>query len=79
MELYFSTFIDDHSKKTFVNNLTSKSEVIETFVDLKALVENQTNKRIMILWTDNGTDYVNNDFKTYSTNMSDISGFATNV
>lgn len=54
---YFLTFIDDHSRKIFVYFLRCKSEVSSKFEDFKALVENQTERKIKVIRTDNGTEY----------------------
>ena len=37
-----------------------KSEVLEKFIELKALIENASGQKIKILRYDNGGDYVNN-------------------
>lgn len=65
---YFLTFIDDFSKKTFVYFLQEKSQVMETFVEFKTLVENQTGKRIKVLRTDNRREYINKVFENYKRN-----------
>lgn len=62
---YFLTFIDDFSRKTFVYFLKEKSQVKESFIEFKNLVENQTGKRIKVLRSDNGREYVNKDFERY--------------
>jgi hypothetical protein len=56
---YFLTFIDDNSCYTWVYFLRQKYEVFEHLKDFKALVETQTRKKIMILRTYNGGDYIN--------------------
>lgn len=56
---YFLTFIDDLTRKTFIYFLKNKSEVFEKFTVFKAFAENQCGKKIKILRTDNGTEYVN--------------------
>jgi len=56
---YFLTFTDDYTRHTAVYFLRSKSEVPDKFAEYKALVENQTNQRIKVLRSDNGTEYVN--------------------
>lgn len=48
---YILTFIDDFSKKVFVNFLKAKSEVLITFIDFKVFVENQMDKKIKIFRT----------------------------
>lgn len=62
---YFLTFIDDFSRKTFVYFLKSKVEVFEQFLLFKALVENQTGKKIKVFRSDNGTEYVNANFQKF--------------
>jgi hypothetical protein len=37
---YYVTFIDDHSMKTWIFFLKTKSEVFKRFQEFKALVEN---------------------------------------
>ena len=56
---YVLTFIDDYSHYTWVYFLKQKFEVLEHLKDFKALVETQTRKKIKILRTDNGGDYIN--------------------
>jgi hypothetical protein len=58
---YVLTFIDDYSRYTWVYFLRKKSEVFEHLKDFKALVETQTGKKIKILCTDNGGEYINKD------------------
>ena len=56
---YFLTFIDDFSRKTFVYFLKNKSQVLEYLGEFKSLVENQNNKKIKVIRTDNGLEYCN--------------------
>lgn len=56
---YIFTLIDDFSHRVFAFFLKSKDQVKKAFEDFKSFVENQTDKRIKILRTDNGTEYVN--------------------
>lgn len=51
---YFVTFINDHSRKTWIYFLRTKDEVFDWFKAFKALVENQTGRKIKILSSDNG-------------------------
>lgn len=57
---YFLTFIDDHSRKTWIYFLKIKDEVFYRFKEFKALVENLIG--IKVLRSDNGGEYVNKDF-----------------
>jgi hypothetical protein len=55
--LYYVSFIDDFSRKTWIYFLRKKSKVFEIFKEFKALVENQTEKKIKVLRTDNGGEF----------------------
>jgi hypothetical protein len=54
---YYLTFIDDYSRKTWIYFLKAKSEVFTRFQEFRALVENQSGKRIKVLRSDNGGEY----------------------
>jgi hypothetical protein len=56
---YFVTFIDDYSRFVVAFFIAQKSQVVDKFIEFKALMENQLNKKIKCLRTDNGTEYVN--------------------
>ena len=45
--------------------MKKKNEVFKWFCSFKALVENQTGKKIKILRTDNGIEYESNEFNDY--------------
>lgn len=62
---YLLTFTDDFSRKTFVYFLKEKSQVLNKMVEFKNMMENQTDCRIKTFRTDNGTEYVTNDFKSF--------------
>lgn len=62
---YFITFIDDCSRYVKVYTLKSKSDAFDTFVQYKELMENQTGRKIKILRSDNGREYINNKFIDY--------------
>jgi transposase InsO family protein len=64
---YYITFIDDHSRKTWIYFLKAKSEVFKRFQEFKALVENQTGKRIKVLRSDNGGEYSSREFVDFCT------------
>ena len=59
--MYILTFIDDFSRYTWVFFIEKKSEVLEIFTELKALIENASGLKIKILRSDNGREYVNNE------------------
>jgi hypothetical protein len=47
--MYYVSFIDDFSRKTWIYFLKTKDEVFSRFQEFKALVENQTGKKIKVL------------------------------
>eukprot|EP00253_Pinus_taeda_P021636 PITA_21636 len=55
--VYYVSFIDDFSRNTWIYFLKKKSEVFDRFKEFKALVENQTEKKIKVLRTDNGGEF----------------------
>lgn len=59
---YFVTFIDDHSRKTWIYFSRTKDEVFDRFKEFKALVENLTGRKIKILRSDNGEEYMDKNF-----------------
>jgi hypothetical protein len=52
--MYYVSFIDDLSRNTWIYFLIKKYEVFGKFKEFKALVENQTKKKIKVLRTNNG-------------------------
>jgi transposase InsO family protein len=54
-------FVDDFSHFTWIYFLREKSEVSQHFKYFKALVETQSGKKIKVLRTDNGGEYVNHE------------------
>lgn len=54
---YYITFVDDFSRYTRVYLLRSKDEACEMFIQYKAEVENQLNRKIKRLRTDRGGEY----------------------
>jgi hypothetical protein len=63
--MYYVSFIDDFSRKTWIYFLRKKSEVFDMFKEFKALVENQTEKQIKVLRTDNGGEFCGNEFEEF--------------
>jgi hypothetical protein len=63
--VYYVSFIDDFLRNTWIYFLKKKFEVFEKFKEFKALVENQTKKRIKVLRTDNGREFCGNEFEEF--------------
>jgi hypothetical protein len=58
---FFLIFVDDFSRFTWIYFLRQKFEVFQHLKDFKALVETQFRKKIKVLQTDNGGEYVNHE------------------
>ena len=63
--LYYVIFIDDFSQKTWIFFLKTKNETFGKFQEFKALVENQSSKKIRALRSDNGGEYTFEEFDDF--------------
>ncbi|KAH9291902.1 hypothetical protein KI387_042909 [Taxus chinensis] len=63
--MFYVSFIDDFSRNTWVYFIQNKSEVFNKFKEFKALVENQTERKIKVLRSDNGGEYCSNAFEKF--------------
>jgi transposase InsO family protein len=63
--LYYLTFRDDYSRKTWLYLLKSKEEVFSKFQEFKAEIENLMNKKIKTLRTYNGGEYTSKEFVAF--------------
>jgi transposase InsO family protein len=63
--VYYVSFIDDYSRKTWVYFLKSKDEVFNKFKEFKALIENLFERKIKILRSDNGGEYTSKEFVNF--------------
>ena len=62
---YYIIFVDDYSRFTWLFLLKHKIEVLSVFKHFKSMVETQFNSKLKILRTNNGFEYINNDFKSF--------------
>jgi transposase InsO family protein len=62
--------IDDYSRKVWPYFLKDKSEAFSTFKEWKVMIENQTEKKVKKLCTDNGMELCSNEFKAYCKSQS---------
>ncbi|XP_073816655.1 ecdysteroid phosphate phosphatase isoform X1 [Musca autumnalis] len=62
---YFISFIDDFSRFITVYFLKRKSDALQVFKRYKSNVEKQTGYVLKTLRSDNGTEYLNNDFQMF--------------
>jgi len=63
--LYYLPFTNDYSCKAWIYILKKKDEVFSWFHHFKALIENQTEKKIKTLRTDNGIEHESNEFHDF--------------
>ena len=63
--VYYVSFIDDFSHKTWIYFLKGKNEVFSKFKEFKALVENLSEKKIKIFRSDNGGEFTSGEFKAF--------------
>ncbi|GJW07978.1 retrovirus-related pol polyprotein from transposon TNT 1-94 [Tanacetum coccineum] len=62
---YFLSIIDDFSRMTWVFMMKHKSEAFEKFKHWKILIENQIERKIKRLRTDNGLEFFSRDFNDF--------------
>lgn len=62
---YFVVFKDDFSHMRFVHCLKKKSEVIDKFKEFVNISEKERGHKIKALQSDNGTEFVNAEMKTF--------------
>ncbi|CAA7016274.1 unnamed protein product [Microthlaspi erraticum] len=62
---YFLSIIDDHSRKVWICCIRTKDETFAKFCDWKNLVENQVDRKVKCLRTDNGLEFCNNVFDEF--------------
>ena len=63
--LYYMTFIDDHSRKTWLYLLKTKDEVFDKFKAFRSEVETLTERKIKTLRSDNGGEYTSKEMIAY--------------
>eukprot|EP00253_Pinus_taeda_P008179 PITA_08179 len=60
---YYVIFVDDFSRKCWIFFMQKKSETYSKFCELKALVEKESGKKVKALRSDNGGEYISDEFK----------------
>ena len=63
--VYYVSFIDDFSRKTWIYFLKGKNEVFDKFKEFKALMENLSEKKIKIFRSDNEGEFIGGEFKSF--------------
>ena len=62
---YFILFIDDFSRYTWIHFMKMKSEAFQMFIKFKALAENEADLKIKTLRSDNGAEFLSNQFQEF--------------
>ena len=62
---YFISFIDDKSRYLWTYPMRKKSEAFETFLVWKAKVERSSERKLKTLRSDNGGEYISNEFEDF--------------
>ena len=55
--------MDDYFRKTWIYFMKNKDEVFSKFKEFKALIENQTKKKINTFRSNNGGEFTSNELK----------------
>ena len=63
--VYFMTFIDDYSRKTWVYLLKQESQAFDVFKFFKAMAEKESNKFIKVWISNKGGEYMSNEFMEF--------------
>ena len=61
---YVITFIDDYTRHTWVCLTAKKSEVFACFLKVKSLAERETGRKIKWLRSEDGKEYLSNEFES---------------
>ena len=61
--MYYVSIIDYLSRNTWIYFLKKKYEVFDKFKEFKALLQNQTEKKIKVQRTYNGGEFYRNEFE----------------
>ena len=64
---YFLTFTDDYTHYVWVYALKHKANVFKKFLEWKGLVKRSTGRKVKVLRSDNGGEYISKEFQNYLT------------
>jgi transposase InsO family protein len=62
---YYVIFVDDFSRKCWIFVMQKKDQTFSKFREFKALVEKESGKQVKALRSDNGGEYISNEFKDF--------------
>ncbi|GJT48931.1 putative RNA-directed DNA polymerase [Tanacetum coccineum] len=66
---YFLSIVDDYSRSVWVYMLKTKDEVFQMFVSFYKLVLTQFDKKVKIVRSDNGTEFINHKMSDFFNEM----------
>jgi transposase InsO family protein len=62
---YYVIFVDYFSRKCWIFFMQKKDQTFSKFYEFKALVEKESGKQVKALRSDNGGEYISNEFKDF--------------
>ena len=62
---YYVIFVDEFSRKCWIFFMQKKDKTFSKFWEFKALVEKESRKQVKALRSDNGGEYISNEFKEF--------------
>ena len=62
---YYVNFVDDFSRKSWILFMKNKNHTFSNFCEFKELVEIDARKKVKVLRSDNGGEYVSNKFNNF--------------
>ena len=62
---YYVIFVDEFSRKCQIFFTQKKDQTFSNFLEFKALVEKESGKQVKALRSDNGGEYISNEFKKF--------------
>eukprot|EP00253_Pinus_taeda_P012098 PITA_12098 len=65
IQRYYVIFIDDFSHKCWIYFIQKKDQTFSRFCEFKVLAEKESGKKIKALLSDNGGEYVSQEFKDF--------------
>jgi hypothetical protein len=62
---YYVIFVDEFSRKCWIFFIQKKDQTFSKFYEFKAMVEKESGKQVKALRSDNGGEYISNEFKYF--------------
>ena len=62
---YYVIFVDEFSRKCWILFMQKKDQTLSKLREFNALVEKDSGKQVKALRSDNGGEYISNEFKNY--------------